>query len=60
MENFWNFMIIYWVIATLVNIVVFVVPPIRRWFIGVIVQIWAEGIELGFKMTEKIEEKFEK
>jgi len=60
MENFWNFMIVYWVAMTLVSIIVFVVPPIRRWFFSIIAQIWAEGIELGFKMTEKIEEKFEK
>ena len=59
MENFWNFVIIYWVIATLVNMIVFVVPPIRRWFIGVIAQIWAEGIEIGLNMAEKIEKKFE-
>ncbi len=59
MENFWNFVIIYWVIATLVNMIVFVVPPIRRWMIKTIAQIWAEGVEIGLNMVEKIEDKFE-
>ena len=59
MENFWNFVIIYWVIATLVNMIVFVVPSIRRWMIKTIAQIWAEGVEIGLNMVEKIEDKFE-
>ncbi len=53
------FLIWYFVIGTIIEIVVFIVPTFRRWFINLIVQFWTECWEAGLKVFGEIFEKEE-